>query len=154
QNGNAVLDGASSVTNASGQASMGFTYAATASISAIQASNPTNPSVFATAYATGVGADALNIISGNGQAGSEGTHSVQPLVVEVRNAAGQVVAGRTINWTSIAGAAAPDTPSSVTNASGRASMGFTYGSLPSSTITATDATNGHTAVFALANDKN
>ncbi len=157
-NGDAVLDATTSLTNANGQASMGFTYGATASVNEITASatsaNPFVGPIVVPAFATGVGADSLNVISGNGQAGPEGTHGTQPLVVEVRNAAGLVVVGRTINWTSIAGAAAPDASSSVTNASGRASMGFTFGTLPSSTVTATDSTSGHAAVFTLANDKN
>lgn len=151
--GNAVLDAATSVTNASGQASMGFAYGATVSINAIKAENTATSGIDAVAIVTGVGADALNVISGNGQNGIADAHGAQPLVVEVRDAAGQVVSGRSIQWTSSTGAATPDAASSVTDASGRASIGFTFGSLPSSTITATDATSGHQAIFTLSTSK-
>lgn len=151
--GNAILDATSSVTDASGQASMGFTYGATASANGIKASgtsaNPFSGPINTEAFVTGVGANSLSIISGNGQSGADGSVGAQPLVVEVRDAAGAVVSGRTINWTSIAGAAAPNAGSSVTDASGHASMGFTYSSLTTSNITATDSVTGQSVVFTL-----
>ena len=153
-NGNAVLDATSSLTNASGQASIGFTYGAAASINNISASatssNASVGQISVDAFVTGVGANSLSLISGNGQTGVIGAAGAQPLVVEVRDAAGNPVAGRTINWTYGAGIASATAPSSIAGANGRASVGFLYAANPGpTTITATDSVNGQAVNFNL-----
>ena len=151
-----ALDSSSSVTDASGRVSMGFTYGSTAGICSWEADDPASRAR-AEFSAITVGADALNLIAGNGQSGSNGAHSVQPLVVEVRDAVGSAVAGRTITWTGQAAGSTPDAPTSVTGVNGRALMGFTFNAGNStsstSTITANDTTAGHTAVFNISTNK-
>ena len=66
------------------------------------------------------------LISGGGQAGKAGSASAQPLVVELRNAAGNPIVGRTVNWSDQTSATQVNAATSVTDGSGRASMGFTY----------------------------
>lgn len=157
-NGGAVLDTTSSLTDASGQASVGFTYGPTATINRIEASATSGNAfvgpITANAFVTGVGANSITLISGNGQTGLVDSTGAQPLVVEVRDAAGNPAAGRTINWTNVAGLTSAIASSSVTDAAGRASMTFIYGSTPAiGTITAIDSVNGQRVVFTLTSTK-
>ena len=117
------LGATSAITDVNGQASLSFSYlsAGRTRINATDGVNGRTTQV--TVSATGTGT--LNMISGSGQSGLIGTHSAQPLVVELRDANGLVVPGRTIAWGTEYGMT-PDAPSSVTDGSGRASMGFTY----------------------------
>ena len=145
--GNAVLDAATSVTDGSGQASMGFTFGATAAINDIEARDPASAALNAHALETGVGSNAMSLISGNGQTGMPNAAGAQPLVVEVRDAAGLQVAGRTINWSVQSGSATPSAASSVTDGAGRAAMAFSFGSAGSSTLAATDSVSGQKVLF-------
>ncbi len=131
---------------------MGFTYGPTAAINGVNAqdNNGTgaHPEVFFTV--TGVGADSMSMISGNGQTGPKNAPGAQPMVVEIRDAAGLPVAGRTVQWSVSVppGAAIADAPSSITDAAGRASMTFTYGSGGiSSVIVANDGVTGQQVLF-------
>lgn len=136
---------------------MGFTYGPSPSNSAIAASDPLTVASAGSAHFTvsSVGSNTLSIISGNGQSGAGGTAGGQPLVVEVRDSSGNVVAGRTIHWATVAGTATPTSATSVTGATGRASMTFTFGpSVPgvpivTSTLSATDPTTGQAVQFTL-----
>lgn len=148
----AVVDAATSVTDALGRASMGFTFASTACITAMEATDTSGSGIDANVFfiATTVGADALNMISGNGQSGQTNTAGAQPMVVEARDAAGLPIAGRTIFWSVSVppGSAIADAASSVTNAAGQASMTFTYGSdSVSSTLVANDSVTGQQILF-------
>jgi uncharacterized protein with beta-barrel porin domain len=135
-------------TGSNGQASISFTYGPAAGIDAIQAADLAlvNGNI-ASFGVRALNANALNEVSGNGQAGLINSNSAQPLVVEVLDAAGNPVNGRTINWTTIKGAARPLSTSSVTM-NGKASVGFSYGATPStSTLVATDAVTGQKVAF-------
>jgi uncharacterized protein with beta-barrel porin domain len=142
----ATFDGANSLTDANGQASMGFTYSAGASIAGLEARDMST-GVHIEFFATTVGADAVSIISGNGQSGPQGTAAPQPLVVEVRDPAGSPVVGRTINWNA-SGPVTLNGPSSITDGLGRASMGFDFGDGPA-TVTAEDPSSSKMAQFAV-----
>jgi uncharacterized protein YhjY with autotransporter beta-barrel domain/5-hydroxyisourate hydrolase-like protein (transthyretin family) len=147
--GAVILDGSSSLTDASGRASMGFTYTPTQPFAnAIEARDPIRAlSVFFSI--TTAGADTLTLVSGQSQNGTIGDHSTEDIVVEVRDGAGNPIAGRTISWTDLgANRFTLDAPTSLTDASGQARMGFTY--LPTSVfcacgIQATDTTSNQTA---------
>jgi uncharacterized protein with beta-barrel porin domain len=151
--GNITLKAATSITQANGQAFMGYTYGPTASISQVSASDPltVNTSGSVQFVVTTVGANAVNVISGNGQSGLINAPGAQPLVVEVLNAAGQPVSGRTINWARTSGDVVPGAPSSVTDSTGRTSITFTYGPTPSnpSTVAATDSVTGQKVQFSM-----
>lgn len=79
--------------------------------------------------AVGVG-PSLRVVTGSGQRGPMQTQGQQPLVVELRDAGGNPLSGRTITWSTINGPATPDATSSVTDATGRAQVGFRYGDTP------------------------
>lgn len=77
----------------------------------------------------------LAIVSGNGQRGPVQTNADQPLVVELTNGSGVPLANRAISWTLSSGDAAllggtGTTVQTTTNASGRASVEFRYGTTP------------------------
>jgi outer membrane autotransporter protein len=66
----------------------------------------------------------LTIISGNGQSGALGSAGDAPLVVQFGNPGSP---GQTVNWAVTAGHATLSAASSVTDASGQASITFAYG---------------------------
>ncbi len=142
-------DAPSSVTDGSGRASMGFTYAATASIGAVFAkvSLYPNQQLEIDFPVTALGTNALSLISGNGQTGAQSTAGALPLTVRVLDNTGSPVVGRTINWATISGNATPAAASSLTDASGQASVGFNYGLASTSTIRAADAVTGQQVFF-------
>jgi hypothetical protein len=80
------LSAASSVTDANGNASISFTYGNYGTTNIVASDSTGNTSANATA--TSVGSDTLVLISGGGQVGQAGSASSQPIVVEIRNAAG------------------------------------------------------------------
>lgn len=146
--GNVVLSAASSATDAAGRASVAFTYGPSAGVSGAQARDPTVAGHVGFLI-TSTGGDSLTQISGNGQTGVINSVGAQPLVVEVRDAAGQPVAGRSINWSG-AGGATPNAVSSLTDAAGRASVSFTYGTtaVPDA-LGAVDLVSGLSTVFSV-----
>ncbi len=93
------------------------------------ASDPTT-AITAQALETSIGGDSLTLISGDRQTGAVGTTSTQPLVVEIRNAAGTPIAGRIVNWADQTTYTQVSAATSVTDANGRASMNFNYVSSP------------------------
>jgi len=137
--GSAVFDAPTSVTNGSGQASMGFTYPAVAGISGLEAREPSTQ-VLAGFFATAMAADALNMVGGNGQSGMPGTPASVPLTVELRDSSGAPWSGQNISW-SATGGAVMGAASTATNGSGQANNTFTFpnsGVALTGTITATD----------------
>jgi hypothetical protein len=82
----------------------------------------------------------LAVQSGSGQAQVVNRALTSPLVAKVTNDLNQPVAGVTVNWSSTVGTVTPT--SSVTNASGLATAGFTVGP--------TEAANTVTATLAIA----
>ena len=143
------LDNPTGTTDTSGRVSTGFTYGPTADYCAWEADDPTSRAR-AEFNATAVGANAISLVSGNGQTGVVDGVGALPLVVEVRDASGNPVAGRTITWTNVAGLTSALSTSSVTDAGGRASMNFIYGPNPAAaTIVATDSATGQQVRFTL-----
>lgn len=152
--GPATVDNPTSTTNANGQAIMGYTFGSTASTSQITASDPLTVATAGAAHFTviTVGSSALTMISGNGDTGAPGaSDGGKPLVVEVRDASGKLVSGRTIHWTRLSGDSRLQGPSSPTDASGRATMDFTYGpsSATTSIFAATDPVSGEQVQFSV-----
>ena len=85
----------------------------------------------------------VTVISGDAQSGVVNTSLATPLVVAVRDAAGNIVQGASVAWTvtSATGTAALSSATSVTDTSGRASTSVTLGNTVGAvTVTATVGT--------------
>ena len=70
----------------------------------------------------------ISIVSGNNQTGEVDSPLDAGLVAVVKNAGGDGLSGRTVQWTVIAGGGTLGAPSSTTSASGQASNTYTLGS--------------------------
>ena len=70
---------------------------------------------------------AIKIVSGDGQSGRIGSLLPNPLVVEVTDGAGNVAPGIEVNWSVVTGGGSIAPATSVTDANGMASAGFTLG---------------------------
>jgi hypothetical protein len=103
-------------------------------------------------------ARALALNSGNNQVGVAGTQLAQPLAVKVTDSGGNAVAGVTVNWAATGGGTgvAVTSPTSITSASGIATMNATLGSTGgANTFTATVAgLTGSPATFSATAAKN
>lgn len=119
-----TLSAASSVTDANGNASVSFTYGNYGTTS-IVATDPVGVTS-ASAPETSTGSDSITLISGGGQTGQAGFAAAQPIVVQVLDAAGNPVSGRAVNWADTTAYTHVNASSSSTNASGQASMSFSF----------------------------
>ncbi|HTA64493.1 MAG TPA: Ig-like domain-containing protein, partial [Xanthomonadaceae bacterium] len=119
-----VLSAASSVSDANGLASVTFTYG-NYGTTAIVASDPVG-ATSTQAEETSIGMDSFTLVSGSGQAGKSGSASAQPIVVQLLDASGHPIVGSTIDWTDKTAYTHVNAATSVTDANGDASMGFTY----------------------------
>ena len=119
-----LLSAPSSTTDANGLASVNFTYGnyGTTNIVATDSVGATS----ASATETSTGRDSITLVSGGGQTGQAGTAGSRPIVVQVLNAAGNAVVGRTVNWSDTTAYTRVGAASSVTNTSGLATMTFSY----------------------------
>lgn len=141
-----ALDGGvaptSSVTDADGIASTGWTLGTTAgaqSARAALAGASGSPVTFG-ATATAGAAAALVKVDGDAQGGVISTAAGAPIVVRVNDQFGNPVGGAAVAFAVTSGSATLGTPNDDTGADGRAQTGFTFGATPGSiTITATAA---------------
>lgn len=128
--GGGTPSAAASVTNGSGVASVGWTLGSTPGsnnqgLSATVAGLTGSPVAFvasATAPPT-----QMTLSSGDAQTGTAGQALAQPLVVLVRDAGSNPVAGVVVSWQVAAGGGTLGAATSVTNGSGLASMTYTVG---------------------------
>jgi hypothetical protein len=126
--------------DANGIASVGAWVLGLPGANTLTATLPGLPAVTFTATAT-VGEPAqLLIVSGNGQSAEAGTGLPQPLVVEVRDSAGNPVPGVTVTWDALDGSIAPAT--GTTDATGQAAATWT---LSTNRITQTATASRHRA---------
>ena len=147
--GPVTLAGANTLTDGAGRASMSFTYTGPGQ-AMIEAGSSGGSTTYVQAFVAGLGVDAITVFSGDNQSGLPGTHSAQPLVLELRNSSGAPIAGRSINWNlnSPAGTASFDAPTSITDGAGHASMGFTFGSVAGiAGMEGSESTTGYRAEF-------
>jgi hypothetical protein len=82
--------------------------------------------------ATAGAASGVSIVSGNGQTGPVSTELPLPIVVEVRDAQGNVVSGVAVSWVIGIGGGSVTPATSNTDVSGRASAAWTLGGSPDS----------------------
>jgi hypothetical protein len=131
--GGSVSEG-STVSDASGLASVTRTLGSTAGPQSTLAESPglSGSPVTFLHTATSGSATGVAIVSGNEQSGVPGTALAQPLVVQVNDASGNPVAGAPVTWVVTGGGGTLDPSTSTTDATGRASSVWTLGPAPGS----------------------
>lgn len=125
-------------TNAQGQAQTTFTLGGTSGAQSVTAtvSGVANPATF-TFTGNAAAASQLVVTGGNTQTGVVGVALTNALVVTVRDANGNPVAGQTVTFATTSGGALA-TPTVMTNAQGQAQTSFTLGNTAGTqTVTAT-----------------
>ncbi len=125
---------------------MGFTFGTTGSV--IRATDVASGRVVGSRSDVFV-TDSLRIVSGEGQSGNADNPAAQPIVVEVLDSTSTPVVGRTINWSQVpleGNGVSLSAASSVTNASGQASVTFSYLGAGRTQIFADDAVSGRGVV--------
>ncbi len=143
--GGGAVTGAAAVSNTSGVATVGSWTLGAPGVNTLTASLSGLPDVVFQATGTVGAPDTVVVVSGNNQSADAGTALPQPLVVEVRDSAGNPVPSVAVTWASINGTVSPTTGS--TDASGRAQTGWVLGT-NAITQTATATATGITpAVF-------
>lgn len=126
--GSGSLDTASGLTDPNGRATVQLRYGATPGPVQVRASIPGTQAT-ALAQATAFVANA-SAASGNGQSGRTGARLAQPLVVQLAQPPGaqsKGLGGVVVNWSVLAGGGTLASPTSVTDANGRASNELTLG---------------------------
>jgi hypothetical protein len=127
---------ASVVTNALGQATVQLTLGTASGAQQFNATSPGLTPATISATATTAPPVSIAIVSGNGQTDSTGT-ALAPFVVTVTDKFGNPVPGATVDWDDHLGVSNPvagilSSSSSITDASGHASVIYTLGGLPGS----------------------
>jgi outer membrane autotransporter protein len=121
--GQASLSSGSTVTDASGNSSITFTYGNTAGLISIQASAGSAGTVtFSETAATGGG---LTVISGNNQTGTTGG-ALQPFVLQLGSGT-QGASNVVVTWTVTQGSGTLSSPTTTTDSNGRTSNTLTLG---------------------------
>jgi len=140
--GGGTLGAATSVTNGSGLASMTYTAGTTAGAGNqgvnASASGLTGSPVAFTASVVAAAASQIALSSGNNQTATVGTALAQPIAVVVRDQYNNVKSGVTVNWAAAQGSVSA--PTSVSDAAGIASIGWTIGAVAGSSNQAASAT--------------
>ncbi len=131
--GGGSVASATSITDASGEASMTLTVGPVASVNSqtVEASvtGLAGSPVLFTASVAAAAASKVALLSGNGQTAVVGTALPQPIAVLVSDQYDNPIAGYTVNWAAGAGSGATAVASSMTNASGIATSGWTIGTV-------------------------
>lgn len=133
QAGAGSVAAATSLTNASGQATMAYTLGLTPGTETVQATvaGVSMPATF-TATAIQRAPATLVVLSGDAQTDTVMKQLASPFAVKVAFSNGDPASGVTVTWTRLTGAGSPSTSTSVTNASGIATLSYTLGSAPGS----------------------
>jgi hypothetical protein len=130
--GGGSVSSATTTTDASGETSVQRTLGETAGTQRTLASvdGLAGSPVAFVQTATAGAASGVSIVTGNGQTGPVSTELSQPLVVEVRDAQSNVVAGVAVAWVIGTGGGSVSPATSTTDQSGRATAAWTLGSSP------------------------
>jgi len=137
--GGGSVASATSVTDASGNATIAWTLGTTVGTDSLEASIAGGASAFITATATAAAASAVHVTSADTLTVTAGT-TTAPLVVKVVDQFGNPIAGATVTWAVTAGGTLSAT-SSTTDATGSTQVTLTTVAAPSNyTVTATSGT--------------
>lgn len=112
-------------TGANGRAAVRRTLGAVAGIQSVTAGVAGTGGATFLATARAAAPVSMTLVSGSGQAGPPGRALPSPLVVELRDAYGNLVSGWVVQWAVAAGGGSVSPSSSVTDASGRAQTRWT-----------------------------
>ncbi len=136
--GGGTLSAPSAVTDAEGRAQVTWTLGPEIGTQSVVATTPALPDVSALfiAQAEVESAEALEIVSGDEQAGIVGAALALPLVVRAVDGQGNPVAGDVIEWAVLAGGGTIEPAESVTDAEGLATATWTLGTAAGATQTA------------------
>lgn len=131
--GGGALSAATSTTDAAGHASVGLTVGTTAgatnqTVTGAVAGLAGSPVTFA-ASVVAAAASQIAKSSGDAQTATVGTLLPQPIAAVVKDQYGNVKSGVTVNWAAGAGSGATAVASSVTDAAGIATSGWTIGTV-------------------------
>ncbi|MBD8526037.1 autotransporter domain-containing protein [Pseudomarimonas arenosa] len=126
--GEALLDNASSVTDAQGMAQIGFRFGNTLGAVQIRASNALLGSSIDSLHSA-IGAN-VQSTSGNGQSGIAGQPLEQPLVVQISPEVAKALSGAIVAWEVIAGGGSLQSNSTTTDDQGRSQNFLTLGPVP------------------------
>jgi alpha-tubulin suppressor-like RCC1 family protein len=120
---------ASSPTDANGMAQTQWTLGAAGGAGAVQAAVAGTTPVTFTATGAVIPAAQVEVVAGAGQTAVVGTELANPIVVEVRDAGGHPLAGRSVLFAVLVGGGSVRTATVMTGADGRASTFWTMGVL-------------------------
>lgn len=149
--GPASLSSTSSVTDASGQASVDLVFGN--ALGPVQVTATRNDSGASASFSLNVAAN-FAVASGNNQTGVPNSVGDQPLVVTLTDVNQQPISGALVQWRVLSGTAALTQTSSTTDAQGRASNTFRYGAATGPLQIEASAFDGlvHTVFNALASN--
>ena len=137
--GSGTVSPSSVFTDASGQAQTNWTLGSTAGAQTVQVTGGSATAIAVAAAA--LGADSLQVVSGNAQAGRAASPLASPVVVRVLDRQGRVVRGAVVRFAAVAGNGAPTVPVDTTDEQGLAQTGWVLGStLGAMQLTATVGT--------------
>jgi uncharacterized protein YhjY with autotransporter beta-barrel domain len=123
--GSATLDGSSSVTNANGEAQVGLTFGDNPGDVQVRAAAGNVTALFT--LRVGSPGAMLTLVSGNRQTGPVGSRAALPIVVELSDGLGGLLANQAIQWTVLSGSATLDSATTTTGIDGRSSQGLRFG---------------------------
>ncbi len=134
--GGGTLSAPTSITDAAGHASIGLTVGTTAGVANQTVTGAVtglagSPVIFGASVVAGAAVD-ITKSSGDAQTATVGSLLPQPIAVVVKDAYGNVKSGATVEWAATAGGGSTTVASSVTDAAGIASSGWTIGTVAGS----------------------
>lgn len=121
---------ATAATDAQGRASTAIKLGTAAGRYEFRAVSGSLGAVTVKADATPAAAATITMLSGDGQSATVGTALASPLVVKVKDAFGNLVAGQTVKWQLVSGTGTLSAATSVSDASGHASVSYVAGAVP------------------------
>jgi adhesin/invasin len=138
QTGGGSVASATSVTDATGTATVVWTMGPTAGTDSLKASLANSASVFITATATTATAATISITSGGTQSVTAGS-TTAPLVVQVLDASASPVSGAVVTW-AVTGGGTLSAATSTTDATGKTQVTLTTAAKGTYTVTAKTGT--------------
>ena len=128
--GGAQLSASSTVTDAAGLANVSVTSMGLGLAPVVVTASRADQSTLRVQFTLNVRPPSLAVVAGGGQVGLSGQQASTPVQVQLLNGDGQPMAGQSVSWQVLSGSATLNSPVSVTDGAGNASVGFRYGTSP------------------------
>jgi uncharacterized protein with beta-barrel porin domain len=132
--GGAQLSAGSTITDAAGLADVTVTSLGLGLDPVVVTASRADQPSLSVDFTLNVTPPTLVVVAGDGQVGLSGQQASTPMQVQLLNGDGQPMAGQTVSWQVISGSATLNSPVSVTDGAGNASVGFSYGNFPSAVV--------------------